>query len=200
MSRKKRQKATVAGKLLDEIDRKLVLHLIENPSYSDQELGERLGLGRQAINRRRNSEAVKNELNDFTGLRKAEVRRVSTKAFRKLEELIDDPDPRIAFQAASNLVKMGLDVRGDLKGSDNLLLGHSISELEFKILLSQLEVDKIEFRHKIQEYLLDKSFSKALRDSMNSDGTPKDQDPKKVAEMDTHFAEYLENSSSEKKT
>jgi len=92
---------------LDELDHKIVHFLIERPSISDRELGDELGIGRQTANRRRRSQRVQKRLIEILSLTEKRMRRVSVKAMRRIEDLLDDPNPKIRLDAAKSLIELG---------------------------------------------------------------------------------------------
>ena len=102
------QNKTKHDKIPDEVDQKLSILLIENPSATDLELSSILKLSRQTINKRRNSEAVQSLVSNKIMIPTEEYRRLVFKGLKKLELLIDDPDPRIALVAASHLLKLAI--------------------------------------------------------------------------------------------
>lgn len=92
---------------LDACDLKIARTLIETPAITDDELGKLLGLSRQTINRRRNSDSVKRLLREALSISEKEIRRLSSKALSRLEALLDHEDPRIILSACAALLKVG---------------------------------------------------------------------------------------------
>ena len=160
---KKRQ--IVTEKAPDSTDRAIAMILVQNPTWTDQEIASKLNLSRATINRRRSSSRVMNVTEEIMAIPKYEIRRVTSKAFRKLEELIDDLDPRIALQASLNFLKLGIELREELKGSNGRLLGLTPMEGEARSLELQIEADRIEMQHRFQEYQIDIELSARLRDA-----------------------------------
>ncbi len=165
MSRK-RQKVTYIGKEPDHIDRAIAILLIENPNITDEEIGIRIDLCRQTVNRRRLGDGVKTVVGEMTSIPKSEIKRVVSKAFKKLESLIDDVDPRIALQASLNLLKLGVDLREELKGSSGRLMGLTPSEEMQRTIELEIEADKVMTIQKLRYKQLDEHLSDFLRDAI----------------------------------
>lgn len=93
---------------LDALDIAIVRELIENPATTDLQLAEKLVTSRQTINKRRNSKGVRTKLIDALSLTEKRIRRLAAKALNRLEQALDDPDPKIRLAAAGLLAKPSL--------------------------------------------------------------------------------------------
>lgn len=80
--------------------------LIENPSITDQEISEKIGLCRQSVNTHRNSKEVCKLLKESLSIPVDEVRRISAKALVRLEQMLDHEDPKIRLTATLSLLKL----------------------------------------------------------------------------------------------
>lgn len=101
------QKATKEDSC-NEVDVAIVSILTSNPAISDRELGEQLGLSRQTVNRRRNSQVVKELLksrieDSFT---QDDIKRLIAKSMRAVEQCLDSHDERIRLAAAIPMVRL----------------------------------------------------------------------------------------------
>ena len=100
------QKVTKCDSSRSEVPLTLARLLFENPSATDSELGAKLGLTRQTVNRLRRSPKVQSLVREAIRLPADEIRRVVRRAFAKLEALLEAPDPRIQLMAATQLAKL----------------------------------------------------------------------------------------------
>lgn len=91
---------------LDSIDLKIVGYILQNPASTDAEISTAVGVSRQTINRRKNSEPVQSKLRHLLSLPETEVRRLSVLALRKVEDILRCGDPRLEFGAAVALLKL----------------------------------------------------------------------------------------------
>lgn len=92
---------------LAPVDFKIAQCLIQRPASTDSELANALGLSRQTINRRRNSDAVQAYLHQALSLPEKEMRRLCVLALQKVEATLQCGDPRLEFGAAVALMKLG---------------------------------------------------------------------------------------------
>jgi hypothetical protein len=90
----------------DDLDQSIAAILIASPSMTDAELGDRVGLSRQAVNKRRNSASLKRLLNDQYAISTDNIKRLISKSLKTLEECLDSPDERIRLAAALPLIKL----------------------------------------------------------------------------------------------
>ena len=88
------------------IDLQIARLLIENPAATDQEIADRLGVKRMTVNRRRRGDSVTLMMSSALSIPVDELRRLLVKSLRRLEELLDDPDPRVRGSAATNILKL----------------------------------------------------------------------------------------------
>ena len=95
----------------DALDLKIVQSLVENPTLTDEALASTLGVARMTINRRRNQNGVKSLLADTLSIPSDELRRLMVKSLKRIEELLDDSDPRIRAFAATQLLKIGVQLK-----------------------------------------------------------------------------------------
>lgn len=91
---------------LNAFDQRLAILLIENPSSTDSEIADKLGTSRQTINRRKKSKTVQRIIQKTLSIPEDEVRRLTAKAFSRLEKLLDDDNPKIRFAATLSLIKL----------------------------------------------------------------------------------------------
>ena len=91
---------------IDPIDRQIISNLIQEPGLTDKEVGQKVGLSRQAIVKRKAKERFQklylqrlNEIDDHT-------RSLVFKSLGTLNQLMDDPDPRIRLAAAIPVIKL----------------------------------------------------------------------------------------------
>jgi Winged helix-turn-helix DNA-binding len=96
----------------DAIDHKIVQLLIENPCATDEEIAGTMGVTRMTVNRRRNSGGVSRQLESTLALPAETIRRLMSKSLVRLELLLDEPDPRIRAYAASQLLKIAIQLNG----------------------------------------------------------------------------------------
>lgn len=94
------------SELVDPMDLQIATLLIENPSITDHDIAEKVGISRQTVNRRRNSPSVREFVFSVLSIPQREVRRVTAKALMRLEQLLDDPDPEIRLKATIALAKL----------------------------------------------------------------------------------------------
>ena len=93
------------------IDFAIVRELISDPSATDMDIAQKVGVSRQTINRRRNSTGVKSVLAEGWKVSGEDVRRLVGKALNRLELALDSPDERIAIVAATQLIKLAPEAR-----------------------------------------------------------------------------------------
>lgn len=98
--------ALTATNQLDELDQKIVRALIDGPRKTDQAHATALGVSARTFSRRRNSEAVRTLLAQALAFPVDELRRMALKGLRRIEDLIDDPDPRISLPASVQLTRL----------------------------------------------------------------------------------------------
>lgn len=95
-----RVRETLGLDQLDAVDRQMLQLVLAQPSITDTQIGAVVGLGRQAVNKRRNrrafERAVKNEQLDALAI----LQRNQPKAARVLGELLASKDEDIQFKAA----------------------------------------------------------------------------------------------------
>lgn len=96
---------------LDEVDTRIAMLLIEAPTTTDQMIADMLGLTRQTVNRRRNSSGVQKRVKETLSIPERETRRLVAKAMRRLEALLDNPDPKIQLSVTLALLKLSPDLR-----------------------------------------------------------------------------------------
>lgn len=91
---------------LDAIDQKLLAIECQYPGYTDEELGEHVGLARAAVNRRRNKPAFKRAYAQYTlpARERMESPALLSKAARKIESLIDKGEDNVAERAATKVL------------------------------------------------------------------------------------------------
>lgn len=139
----------------DEIDKFIAKAIIENPSITDQALANSLNISRQTINRRRNSDHVKQLVSEIIAIPQDEVRRLSAKAMSKLDQLIGDTDPRIALAASLGILKIGIELRETFKAPDDSILGlthfQKKSMHELRAIEIQGQYDKIDILRTINQ-------------------------------------------------
>ena len=97
----------------DSLVMRIASLLIETPSITDQEIADQVGLGRQAVNRRRNSEPVKQLIQSILSIPKREIRRITAKALHRLEQLLDDPNPEIRLNSTIALTRLAPNLMTD---------------------------------------------------------------------------------------
>jgi DNA-binding Lrp family transcriptional regulator len=90
----------------DAVDFKIANALILTPRKTDKELATLLGLSQRTVNRRKNSESVQELLQNALKISSSEIQRLTVKALRKIEEHVDDTDPRISLAAAMHITKL----------------------------------------------------------------------------------------------
>ncbi len=125
------QNATEPDKIPNDIvDLKITSLLIENPSLTDQEIADQIGVSRQTINRRKNSPEVKGLIHSALSIPQQEVRRLTAKALRRLEELLDHEDAKVRLAATLSLVKL-----------TDKLMSKNMS-IKFDSLIDPLEIER----------------------------------------------------------
>jgi transcriptional regulator with XRE-family HTH domain len=92
----------------DELDLRIAHELISGPRKTDQEIAKNLGVSRRTISRRRNSDAVKELFKTALELPETELRRLLIKGLKKIEEHMDDANPKISLMAASQIAKLAI--------------------------------------------------------------------------------------------
>jgi hypothetical protein len=90
----------------DELDLRIAHALISGPRKTDQELAKILGVSRRTISRRRNSGSVQELFKKALDLPTEEIRRLFVKGLQKIEEHMDDSDPKISLAAAMHVTKL----------------------------------------------------------------------------------------------
>lgn len=95
---------------LDEVDQRIAFEISNQPGISDAELGRRLGISRSTANRRRRSNVVQSEVSDTFKISIEDIKKLSARSLETLAKLLESPNPRIALGAATQLVRLGLDL------------------------------------------------------------------------------------------
>lgn len=90
---------------LDPTDFAIVRELLSDPTQTDDGIAKKIGLSRQTVNKRRNSKSVQEEIKAKMEISSKRVEAVASKAWARLEELLEHPDPRIKLSAASAIIK-----------------------------------------------------------------------------------------------
>ena len=91
----------------DHINQQIVKLLLTQPSITDAEIGKNLGVSRQTINKRRNSEAVRARLGDILSISEKRIRRLVALSLDQMETFLTDPDPRLRMASALAILKLG---------------------------------------------------------------------------------------------
>jgi hypothetical protein len=98
--RRRRRDLAKAAIELDPVDILILEHTMFRPWLTQEQVGDLVGLGRQAVNERINAEKFKRAIAE-AGRSALEIFQSNqAKAARKLGKLIEDPDSRIAIRAA----------------------------------------------------------------------------------------------------
>jgi hypothetical protein len=102
------QNVTEPDKIEDPaaLDRAIANNLVLNPSTTDQELANLLGVSRATINRRKNCKAVQSLIKETLDIPRVEIQRLTLKALQKMADLLEDVDPKIQISAASQLLRL----------------------------------------------------------------------------------------------
>jgi len=115
MSDTKPQKSTDDNKL-DVIDRKIIKLVIENATYTDNQIAEKLGLERTTINKRKNSKRVQEEIERLQKSALDEFLDAQKEAVRVGKELLKSDNEHIrlmAFKAfTQNIQSRKLEIEG----------------------------------------------------------------------------------------
>lgn len=113
--RRKRAQLAKAALELDPTDLAILGHALNHPGLTQEQLGDLVGLRRQAVNERMNAPKFKRAL-EAAGRTALEIFEANkAKAARKLGALIDSPDDRVAIRAA--IAHMWPEIHREDKGS-----------------------------------------------------------------------------------
>ena len=161
----------------DEIDKFIAKAIIENPSITDQALANSLNISRQTINRRRNSDQVKQMISEIIAIPQDEIRRLSAKAMSKLVHLITDLDPRIALTASLGILKIGIELRDTFKEPEEYILGLTNSQkknmYDLKMIEMQGEYEKLDTFRKLNQAKVDEQIAEMILADIKSQKKPK---------------------------
>ena len=91
----------------EAIDYSIMKEIIQNPTITDQALGEKFDLSRQTVNRRRNSIIVKKLIKDALSIQEQNLRDVFARSLLKLTELMNHSDTKISLEAAKHVSAIG---------------------------------------------------------------------------------------------
>lgn len=89
----------------DEKDLKIFELSINDPTITDKEIADQIGMTREAITKRKNREGYAGLVNDARVSLNSRLREISHKAAIELEKLLSDPDPKIRILAISLALK-----------------------------------------------------------------------------------------------
>lgn len=89
----------------DAVDIKIMELSLSNPTITEQEIADQLGLSRSAVTRRKGSDNYRSIfLSSFQNAQQ-NLMVLMDRAVAELRKSLDDPDPRIRLAAASNIMK-----------------------------------------------------------------------------------------------
>ena len=108
MGQQLKQSDAKSIKKADAIDLKIAQLLVEQPSITDKEVAEKLGVSRMLVNRRRNGVAVQDALATALAIPTEELRRLMVKSLNRIEELLDSHEPRLRAMAATQLLRLAI--------------------------------------------------------------------------------------------
>ncbi len=94
---------------LDAIDHKMLKHIMEYPETTNVQLAAVAGIAESTVRLRYKKPAFQNALKDLRASTWDLIERAQNMAIRKLMKLIQDPDKRIALEAAKYVLKPKLD-------------------------------------------------------------------------------------------
>lgn len=92
---------------LNSLDQQIVHLLLTQPTITDTELATKLGVSRQTINKRRNSEVVRERLSKVLSISEKRIRRLVALSLDQLEVFLSDPDPKLRMMSALSILKLG---------------------------------------------------------------------------------------------
>lgn len=119
--RRKRHQIARASIELDPVDILILEHVLLRPYLTQAEIGDLVGLGREAVNIRINSDKLKRAVAE-AGRSALEIfEQNKARAARKLGKLIDDPDSRIAIRAAIAHMWPHIHAGGEGKSGDDFV-------------------------------------------------------------------------------
>ncbi len=112
------QEVPKSAKIPDEIDRKIANALITRPQQTDIQLARELNVSRRTVNRKRNSDEVRALVVEALSIPADEMRRLTAKSLRKIEEHVDSDNPRISLAAAMHVTRLAADALGEVIRKD----------------------------------------------------------------------------------
>lgn len=113
----------------DLIDKKILDLTSQNPKITDEEIGNELGLSREAVNRRKKRKGFQLLLQENLEVSKNNINNLVRKSLSELEYLLSDPDPRIRLTAVSLALKFMPEKSGLVVSKE--LLGELIKQENF---------------------------------------------------------------------
>lgn len=89
---------------LDALDQRIMQLELNYPTITDEEIGDEIGLGREAVNRRRNAQKYQAKINSFLAEPLETIKAALSKAARVVVKALDSQDEKVRVTAAFKIL------------------------------------------------------------------------------------------------